>query len=383
MTTQKSLISVLNVCDNFRPHLSPEPLVPFLLTPKSRPPLGLLRPPVVAALRADNAWRSANGHPLAWDIPTTASSDGTNTNDAPSPPYIAFAPLLASGSPAARTHALAETLERWRANANKGDGDGAGAFAEVIGGSRWRSEWYDVYLAPGGALRTDDGRDPLTLVEVPTTSDSASGPESESSSGYGAYAFSMERSACALFGVVTYGVHMTVYEQKGDADGEIPVRVWVPRRAATKPTYPGMLDNSVAGGIAGGMTAFDTLVKEAAEEASLDPQLIRKKARSVGAVSYYRQTDAGWLQPEVQFVYDMRVEPGEARLAPMDGEVESFKLMSIDEVVSRMHAGEFKPNCALVLIDFLVRHGYLTPENEPRYLEINERLHGKFEIERW
>ena len=224
MTTQKSLISVLNVCDNFRPHLSPEPLVPFLLSPKSRPPLGLLRPPVVAALRADNAWRSANGRPLAWDIPTTASSDGTNTNDAPSPPYIAFAPVLASGSPAARTHALAETLERWRANANKGDGDGA--FAEVIGGSRWRSEWYDVYLAPGGALRADDGRDPLTLVGAPTTSDS----------GYGAYAFSMERSACALFGVVTYGVHMTVYEQKGDADGETPVRVWVPRRAATKPT---------------------------------------------------------------------------------------------------------------------------------------------------
>jgi 8-oxo-dGTP pyrophosphatase MutT (NUDIX family) len=87
-----------------------------------------------------------------------------------------------------------------------------------------------------------------------------------------------------------------------------------------------MLDNSVAGGIAGGMTAFDTLVKEAAEEASLDPQLVRKKARSVGAVSYYRQTDAGWLQPEVQFVYDMHVEPGEARLAPMDGEVESFKV---------------------------------------------------------
>jgi hypothetical protein len=233
MAIQKSLISVLNVCDNFRPHLSPEPLVPFLLTPKSRPPLGLLRPPVVAALRADNAWRSANGHLLAWDIPTTAAnSDGTNTNDAPSPPYIAFAPVLASGSPAARTRALAETLERWRANANKGDGDsaGAGAFAEVIGGSRWRSEWYDVYLAPGGALRTDDGRDPLTLVEVPTTSDS------ESSSGFGAYVFSMERSACALFGVVTYGVHMTVYEQKGDADDEIPVRVWVPRRAATKPT---------------------------------------------------------------------------------------------------------------------------------------------------
>ncbi len=87
-----------------------------------------------------------------------------------------------------------------------------------------------------------------------------------------------------------------------------------------------MLDNSVAGGIAGGTSAFDTLVKEAAEEAGLDPQLVRKKARSVGVVSYYRQTSAGWLQPEVEFVYDMRLEPGEVRLAPMDGEVESFKV---------------------------------------------------------
>ena len=100
-----------------------------------------------------------------------------------------------------------------------------------------------------------------------------------------------------------------------------------------------MLDNSVAGGIAGGMTAFDTLVKEAAEEASLDPQLVRKKARSVGVVSYYRQTDAGWLQPEVQFVYDMRVEPGEARLAPMDGEVESFKVCLYFFVGQTMYDG--------------------------------------------
>ena len=235
MTTQDSLISVLNVCDNFRPHLSPEPLVPFLLAPKSRPPLGLLHPPVVAALRADNAWRSAHGHPLAWDIPIPTDLDGTTTpNNAPPPPYVAFAPALASASPAARTRALAETLERWRTDANKGDGLGNGAFAaEVIGGSRWRSEWYDVYRAPGGALRTD-GRDPLTLLEVH--------PESESESGYGGggYVFSMERAACALFGVVTYGVHMTVYERKGDGDadasGEDQVRVWVPRRAATKPT---------------------------------------------------------------------------------------------------------------------------------------------------
>jgi len=374
-----SLITVLDVCDNFRPHIFPEHLVPFLLSPMSSPPLGLLRPPVVAALRADNAWRSAHGHPLAWTIP---DDDTATVHGAPQhPPYVAFEPSLANASPAARTRALADTLERWRADANRRNGDGA--FTEdLIGGSRWRAEWYDVYREPGGALRTD-GRDPLTLLEA------------HPGSGYGGYVFSMERAACALFGVITYGVHMTVYEQKGDGGedpvpgpdggvgGECPVRVWVPRRAATKPTYPGMLDNSVAGGIPGGTSAFDSLVKEAAEEASLDPEFVRKRARAVGAVSYFRQTTGGWLQPEVQYVYDMRVEPGEVRLAPKDGEVESFELMSVDMVEWCMRAREFKPNCALVLIDFMMRHGYLTPENEPRYLEINQRLHGQFDIERW
>jgi hypothetical protein len=206
---QKSLIGVLNVCDNFRPHLSLEHLVPFLLAPNVRPALGLLRPAVVAALRADNAWRIAHGHSLAWDIPTS-----TDTSE-DLPPYIAFTPALANGTPAARTQVLAETLERWRAAAN---GETAGVFSGVIGGTQWRAELYDVYLAPGGALRVD-GRDPLSVLEM-----------SHDESGY---VFSMERSACALFGVVTYGVHMTVYEHY---EGESQMRVWVPRRALTKPT---------------------------------------------------------------------------------------------------------------------------------------------------
>ena len=96
MAADKSLIDVLNICDNFRPHLSPEHLVPFLLSQDTRPALGLLRPPVVAALRADNAWRAAHGHPLAWEIPDPAPADTlspSNEGDV-SPPYIAFTPAL-------------------------------------------------------------------------------------------------------------------------------------------------------------------------------------------------------------------------------------------------------------------------------------------------
>jgi hypothetical protein len=203
--------------------------VPFLLTPETRPAIGLLRPSVVAALRADNAWRSANGHPLAWDIPASASGSSTDT-----PPYIALAPALAQGSPAARTFALVETLNRWRADANAGEGVGR-AFADVIVDKRWRGEWYDVHVASSSVLRADR-RDPLTLLDIaPAT---ATTPESGLSSRRSGYAFSMERVACKLFGVVTYGVHMTVYEQrKGDVGVDANgVRVWVPRRAATKPT---------------------------------------------------------------------------------------------------------------------------------------------------
>ena len=39
--------------------------------------------------------------------------------------------------------------------------------------------------------------------------------------------------------------------------------------------------------------------------------------------------------------------------------------------------------CLLAIIDFLIRHGYLTVENEPQYQAIVTRLHGRFDYEKW
>lgn len=44
-----------------------------------------------------------------------------------------------------------------------------------------------------------------------------------------------------------------------------------------------------------------------------------------------------------------------------------------------MHQGLFMPFAALGLIDFLIRHGYITPEKEPEYMEIINRLHIRIE----
>lgn len=45
--------------------------------------------------------------------------------------------------------------------------------------------------------------------------------------------------------------------------------------------------------------------------------------------------------------------------------------MSIPDVLAAMHAGEFKPNCASVLVHFMIRHGMVTADTEPNFIEIN------------
>ena len=200
----------------------------------------------------------------------------------------------------------------------------------------------------------------------------------------GSVLFDIERAASALFGIVTYGCHLTCYVRQQVA-GQEAIRIWVPRRARSKQTYGGMLDNTVAGGIGIGETPFSSLVREAAEEASLPAELVQQKAKAVGTVSYFHIRDAraggerGLMQPECQFVYDMEVDE-DVEFKPSDDEVEDFSLMSVDDVKAAMARGEFKPNCAAVLLDFFIRHGYLKAEEDRDYAEIVSRLHRLLEF---
>lgn len=202
--------------------------------------------------------------------------------------------------------------------------------------------------------------------------------------------FTIERSASPLFGVVTYGVHMTVYSYTSTSfeEGQEPeMIIWVPRRSSTKQTYPSMLDNTVAGGIAAGEVPFESLVREAMEEASLPEPLIRRKAKATGCVTYFHIRDSraggevGLLQPECQYCYDLDLTGEEGiECKPNDDEVEGFEILTIEQVKAALEKEEFKPNCALVMIDFLVRHGFITKENEKNYAEIVARLHRRLEF---
>ncbi|KAK9454804.1 NUDIX hydrolase domain-like protein [Dipodascopsis uninucleata] len=188
----------------------------------------------------------------------------------------------------------------------------------------------------------------------------------------------LERSACPLFGVICYGIHLTAYIPAND---KIPMKIWVPRRANTKPTYPGMLDNSVAGGLGYPYGVFETVIKECSEEAGFAEELVRSCAVPVGVLTYFsvRNKHAGGetdlLEPECEYCYDLCLEDDSIKPWPVDGEAQEFHLWDIDTVKAELMAGNFKSNTALVMIDFFIRHGIITPENEPDYLEIVSRMH--------
>ncbi|KAF1993369.1 thiamine pyrophosphokinase [Amniculicola lignicola CBS 123094] len=192
--------------------------------------------------------------------------------------------------------------------------------------------------------------------------------------------FDVERCATPLLGVVTYGVHLTAFVRTGGK-----LKIWIPRRAKTKQTYGGMLDNAVAGGIASGEGPFESLVRECGEEASLQEDLVRERVKACGTVTYFyiRTKEAGGetglLQPECEYVYDLEL-PADVIPKPGDDEVEEFYLWSVPEVREAMARGEFKPNCALIMLEFFIRHGVLTAENEKDYIEIVSRLHRRFEF---
>jgi len=89
----------------------------------------------------------------------------------------------------------------------------------------------------------------------------------------------------------------------------------------------------------------------------------------VGVVSYNRVARRGY-RPDVLYCYDLELS---ADFEPRntDGEVESFSLLPLEEVARLVReTDEFKLNCNLVIIDFLIRHGFLRPD-EPEYLQLN------------
>jgi hypothetical protein len=163
----RSLLPIIEAADNFKPaSLSERKFVPFYLSLDHTSPLdiiGQIAPDVVKriieypagtfAIQPENNLHTA---PHSLEPPSTLSPANTKA--------IAFDSRLST--PGARSEAIERACLEWRTN---------GLFAEATGGRQWRNEKYTIYAHPFKNIGVG-----------------------------GEIAFLLERSACELFGFVTY-----------------------------------------------------------------------------------------------------------------------------------------------------------------------------------
>lgn len=176
----------------------------------------------------------------------------------------------------------------------------------------------------------------------------------------------IERAAVPMFGTMGYGVHLNGYVRKKSG-----ISMWVGKRAMSKPTGPGKLDQMVGGGHPIGLGVEENMAKECAEEAGI-PKSVARKALPVGSVSYLTERPEG-LRHDILFCFDLEL-PASFKPKPVDGEVDAFYLWPMAKILERIRGtDDFKFNAALVIIDFAVRHGLLRPD-DPEYVAVTEHL---------
>ncbi|KAF3774408.1 Nudix hydrolase 24 [Nymphaea thermarum] len=185
---------------------------------------------------------------------------------------------------------------------------------------------------------------------------------------HGETIFSLDRSYAPYFGIQGYAVHVNGYvERKGEK------KVWVGKRSMSKSTYPGFFDQLVAGGLPEGLTCKENVIKECREEAGIS-RAIAERAMPVSVLSY-EQIEGCKFERYVLFCYDLHL-PRNFTPQCTDGEVESFHLLSIPCIKNILETStQFKPSCAIVTIDFLIRHGMIKPEQKG-YVTLLKSLRG-------
>lgn len=75
---------------------------------------------------------------------------------------------------------------------------------------------------------------------------------------------------------------------------------------------------------------------------------------------FYFESERG-LFPNTEFVFDLEL-PLEFVPKNADGEVEKFELLPADQCLERLFSPDFKTTSAPVILDFLIRHGLVSPE---------------------
>lgn len=177
----------------------------------------------------------------------------------------------------------------------------------------------------------------------------------------------LDRGLAPAFGVRAYGVHVNGFVRRRDG-----LHLWIGTRAADRPIDPGKLDNMVAGGQPAGLSLMENVVKECREEAAIGAARART-ARPTGVITYCCARDGG-LRADTLFCFDLEM-PRDEKPKPSE-EITGYELMPAQEALRLVRTtGRFKFNVALVIVDFAIRHGLITPDTTPDFEAIVAGLH--------
>ncbi|WYZ36024.1 hypothetical protein EsH8_X_000671 [Colletotrichum jinshuiense] len=169
-----------------------------------------------------------------------------------------------------------------------------------------------------------------------------------------------------IFGIVTTGAHLNIFQGSGK-----DTKIYVARRSANKSAFGCYLDQCVAGGFdfQQDKTALDCLLREAKEELKKGlPKNLDKEIKRCKSIKYFDIRDKRWGAeyigiPEagIKVPFDIELKEKIA-ITGNKQDIVGIKSMSIDEVMNALLAGQFKPNCALIMIDFLIRHNLIADQ---------------------
>ncbi len=179
--------------------------------------------------------------------------------------------------------------------------------------------------------------------------------------------FQMDRGLVPAFGVRAYGVHVNGFVKKKDG-----LHLWIGTRATDRMIEPGKLDNMVAGGQPAGLSLIKNVIKECAEEAAIGAARART-AKPASVITYACERDDG-LRADTLFCFDLEM-PSRAKPKPSE-EIVGFELMPIREALRLVRTtNRFKFNVGLVIVDFAIRNGLITPEKDKDFEAIVAGLH--------
>lgn len=166
---------------------------------------------------------------------------------------------------------------------------------------------------------------------------------------------SIERALLRPLGLLLRSVQACAWTAAADGP-----RLWVARRAPTKPVDPNRLDALVAGGIAGFDDPASTLVRECAEEAGLPPEIARR-ARAAGELELAYPTvydGLPALHRERVVLHELELPPDLVPRA-VDGEHAEILSMTPAEALETIEAGLWTLDGAQATTDLILRRGWL------------------------